>query len=131
MVAHRHVWLSKLYFLCKLISILPFTYSFNKYLMSGSYVQCTMMSSENEAMDVSFFDRSVVCRCPGCGLFAKSCPVDCSRPGSSVHGIFQARILEQVAMPSSRGFSRLRDGTCICLLHWQVASLPLPPPGKP
>ena len=30
-------------------------------------------------------------------------PVDCSSPGSSVHGILQARILEQVTMPSSRG----------------------------
>ena len=30
-------------------------------------------------------------------------PVDCSPPGSSVHGILQARILEWVAMPSSRG----------------------------
>ena len=29
-------------------------------------------------------------------------PVDCSLPGSSVHGILQARILEWVAMPSSR-----------------------------
>ena len=38
-------------------------------------------------------------------------PVDCSPPGSSVHGILQARILEWVAMPFSRGSSRLRDGT--------------------
>ena len=30
-------------------------------------------------------------------------PVDCSPPGSTVHGILQARILEGVAMPSSRG----------------------------
>ena len=38
----------------------------------------------------------------------KSCltlcnPVDCSLPGSSVHGILQARILEQVAISFSRG----------------------------
>ena len=32
-------------------------------------------------------------------------PMDCSPPGSSVHGIFQARTLEWVAMPSSRGSS--------------------------
>ena len=32
-------------------------------------------------------------------------PVDCSPPGSSVHGILQARILEWVAMPSFRGCS--------------------------
>ena len=30
-------------------------------------------------------------------------PIDCSLPGSSVHGILQARILESVAMPFSRG----------------------------
>ena len=38
-------------------------------------------------------------------------PMDCSPPGSSVRGIFQTRILEWVAMPSSRGSSRSRDGT--------------------
>ena len=40
-------------------------------------------------------------------------PMDCSLPGSSVYGILQARILEWVAMPSSRGSSSPRDGTCI------------------
>ena len=49
-------------------------------------------------------------------LVAQSCltlcsPVDCSLPGSSIHGISQARILEWVAMPSSRGSSRPRDQT--------------------
>ena len=38
-------------------------------------------------------------------------PMDCSPPGSSVHGILQARILEWVAMPSSRGSSLARDRT--------------------
>ena len=38
-------------------------------------------------------------------------PIDCNPPGSSVHGILQARILEWVAMPSSRGSSRPRDQT--------------------
>ena len=36
-------------------------------------------------------------------------PVDCSLPGSSVHGIFQARILEWVAISFSRGSSWPRD----------------------
>ena len=40
-------------------------------------------------------------------------PVGCSPPGYSVHGILQARILEWVAMPSSRGSSRPRDQTCV------------------
>ena len=47
---------------------------------------------------------------------AQSCPtlcnpVDCSPPGSSVHGILQARILEWVAISFSRGSSQLRDRT--------------------
>ena len=36
-------------------------------------------------------------------------PMDCSLPGSSVHGIFQARILEWVAISFSRGSSQPRD----------------------
>ena len=38
-------------------------------------------------------------------------PMDCSLPGSSVHGMLQAKTLEWVAMPSSRGSSQPRDGT--------------------
>ena len=86
-------------------------------------------------------------------------PMDCSLPSSSVHGILQARILEWVAVPFSRGSSQPRDWTqvsCIagglewaaisssresswlrsnpcllCLLHWQAGHLPLVLPGKP
>ena len=38
-------------------------------------------------------------------------PMDRSPPGSSIHGILQARILEWVAMPSSRGSSQSSDQT--------------------
>ena len=38
-------------------------------------------------------------------VYARSCCTLCSLPGSSVHGIFQARILEWVATAYSRGFS--------------------------
>ena len=47
-------------------------------------------------------------------------PMDCNRPGSSVHGILQARILEWVPMPSSRGSSWSRSRThvsCLCKLQ--------------
>ena len=51
-----------------------------------------------------------------CCLAAKSCPTlcdltDCSPPGSFVHGISQAGILEWVAISFSRGSSQLRDQT--------------------
>ena len=49
-------------------------------------------------------------------FIAQSCltlcqPMDCSPPGSSVHGILLARMLEWVAIPFSKGSSRGRDGT--------------------
>ena len=49
--------------------------------------------------------------------------MDCSPPGSSVHGISQARILEWVATSHSRGSSWPRDWTCIfCVscIDWQI-----------
>ena len=63
---------------------------------------------------------------------AQSCPtlcnsMDCSPPGSSVHGISQARILEWVAISCHRGSSWPRDWTCVSwvsctgkliLCHW-------------
>ena len=49
-------------------------------------------------------------------------------PGSSVPEILQARILEWVARPSSRGSSWSKDWTS-CLWHWQAGSLLLAPPG--
>ena len=59
---------------------------------------------------VSRWANSLAC------LVAQSCPtpcnpMDCSPPGSSVHGILQAGILEWVTTPSSRGSSQLRDRT--------------------
>ena len=43
----------------------------------------------------------------------QSCPTLYDQPGSSVHGILQARILEWIAMPYSRGSSQLRDWTLV------------------
>ena len=40
-------------------------------------------------------------------------PMDCSSPGSFVHGILQARLLEWVATDSSRGSSWPRNRTCV------------------
>ena len=73
---------------------------------------------------------------------AQSCPTLCdpkdlSPPGSSVHGIFLARILKLVAISSSRGSSRPRDWTCIScvscigrqvLYRWATREALLPPP---
>ena len=48
--------------------------------------------------------------------------VDCSPPGSSVHGILQARILEWVALLTSRGSSQPRDWTCVSPIKLALAS---------
>ena len=69
-------------------------------------------------------------------LAAQSCqtlcePMNCSPPASSVHGIFQARILEWVAISFCRGSSWPRDQTCMSCISCMGGSLPLAPPGKP
>ena len=65
---------------------------------------------------------------------AQSCPtlcdpMDSGPPGSSVHGILQARILEWVAMPSLRGSSRPRNRTCVSWIGRRIL-YQLRPPGK-
>ena len=53
-------------------------------------------------------------------------PMDCSPQGSSVHGILQARILEWVAMPSSRGSSLPRDRTQVsCTVQSEPSGKPM------
>ena len=71
------------------------------------------------------------CHCCCC-LVAKLCltlynSMNCSLPGSSVHGIIQARILEWVAISFSRGSSQPRDHP----LHWQADYLLLSHQGSP
>ena len=56
-------------------------------------------------------------------------PMDCSPPGSSVHGIFQARVLEWIAISFSRGSSDpgIESGSPAL----QADALPSEPPEKP
>ena len=89
------------------------------YIITIQYIIIILKSNEN------YFLNYQLCVC------ARSCltlcdPMDCSPPGSSVHGILQARIREWVAVPSSRESSRPRDRTCIsCLQHWKADSIQL------
>ena len=71
-----------------------------------------------------------ICACSVPSIMSNSLqPMDCSPPGSSVHGILQARILEQVAISSSREYSWPRDWTWVsCVFritdgfvtHWAI-----------
>ena len=53
-------------------------------------------------------------------LVAQLCPTLCDLPGSFVHGILQARILEWVAIPFSRGSSQPRDQTQVSHIGRQI-----------
>ena len=55
--------------------------------------------------------------------------MDCSPPGSSVHGVFSRQeYCSGIPFPTPGDLSELRDQTCI---YWQVDSLSLAPDGKP
>ena len=67
-----------------------------------------------------------------CVCKVTSIPMDCSPPGSPVHEILQARTLEWVAMPVSRGSCWPRDWTCVsCSSCIAGRFLSTAPPGKP
>ena len=70
-----------------------------------------------------------VCMCSFAQLRPTLCdPMDCSPPGSSVHGIFQVRILERSAIPSGIFLTQGLNPHLLWLLHWQAESFPLSHP---
>ena len=88
--------------------------------LSHIYIHSFLPSSHNEGVSLLLKTHRVSCiltPCPirlCCAESLQSGPTlcnprDCSLPGFSAHGILQARILERVAMPSSRGSSSPRD----------------------
>ena len=58
-------------------------------------------------------------------------PIDGSLPGSTVHGILQAKILEWVALLLGISPTQGSNPCLFYLLNLQACSLPLVPPGKP
>ena len=83
------------------------------------------LSAEHNCDNIAMFAKSTSSRkmccfssLEWCVLHTQSCPtlcypMDSSPPGSSVHGIFQTRILEWVAISFSRGSSQPRDQTWV------------------
>ena len=96
-------------------------------------VKQTVMSAINEGTN-QVFERKISCThysCVGiCALKVKvlvtqsrlslCSPMNCSPPGSSVHGILQARIVEYVAIPFSRGSSQPGDQTQVSCIAGRV-----------
>jgi len=85
------------------------------------------MDSGDDCTTIRMYLMSLHCTLKTCDasscVHVQLCPtlcnhMDCSPPDSSVHGIFQARILEWVAISYSKGSFWPRDRTCIsCISH--------------
>ena len=58
-------------------------------------------------------------------------PMDCSPPGSSIHGDSLGKNTGVGCHALLQGGGSSTQGSNLCLLHWEAGSLPLAPPGKP
>ena len=138
----RHDWVINTFFF-KLLKKWPkVAYLVNSYCANTYIHTCVHKAFSGETL--LWKKNRIYGTKPSCKCFLmrsnnfQSCPtlydtMDHSPLGSSVHRILQARILEWVAMPPSRGSSWPSAWTCnsLCLLHWQVGSLPVVQPEKP
>ena len=70
-----------------------------------SFIPCTcaLFDFFTESYKICLIPSLCVCLCVLWSCLTLCNPMDCSPPGSSVHGILQARILEWAAIPFSRG----------------------------
>ena len=75
-------------------------------------LQCMKLKSESEVA------QSCLTLCD---------PMDCSLPGSSVHGIFKARVLEWVAISFSRGYSQPRNWIRVSWIAGEFFTTEKPP----
>ena len=92
----------------------------------GGSEETVDLSSEGRQV-LLLFPRQVL-NCLLCVLVAQSCPtlhdpMDCSPPGSSVHGIYQTRILQLVAIPFYRVSSQPSDGTQISCITGRIFTI--------
>ena len=90
--------------------------------MTKSNRSCGRNSKARSSSPFMFSLCVYVCVCV-CAKLLQSCLIlcdsmDCSLPGSSVHGILQARILEWVTMPSSTGSFQPGDQTCVSYVSY-------------
>ena len=94
-------------------------YTCSIYFFSVDVLLLFVKKGQKSGIDTRYISAVCVCACSSCPTLCV--PMDCSPPDSSVHVIFQARILEWVAISFLRGSSWLRDWTlisCKVLYHW-------------
>ena len=87
--------------------VLLLTHTFRRW-WTASHSECL----QEELSTGLSYSHVRVCQVPSV-VSDSSQPIDCSLPGSSVHGILQARMPEWAAMLSSRGSSWPKDWTCV------------------
>ena len=91
----------------------------HSYTTTGKIIALTRWTSAGKVMSL-FFNMLSAKSVQSCLTLCD--PMNCSRPGSSVHGILQAEILERVSMPFSMGSSQPRDRTHFsyvsCMGRW-------------
>ena len=88
-----------------------------KHMGFPLYVTCCFSLAAFSIIFLGLVFVSLICMCLGMFLGSEVTqlgptlcdPMDCSPPGSSIHGIFQARVLEWVDISFSRGSSPTRD----------------------
>ena len=106
------------YFFCRTFSLFLFWSSF-KFLF---YIGLSLIYKILLVSGVQLSDSGIHIRMHAkwLQLYLTLCnPMDCSPPGSFVHGIFPARLLQWVAIPSSRESSWLEKNLCLLqLLHY-------------
>ena len=106
-----HIWTPK-------HTILKSRYIYKRLLLRYAFLQILELTKQLPPK-YSNYNKTIFynCMCV-CMLSLQSCPtlcdpMDCSPPNSSASEILQAKILEWVALPSSRGSSWHRDWTCV------------------
>ena len=97
----------------------------NTYAQAPWFLSAVLsMTVEKQMWEARKREDSHMCMCAQ-SRPALCNPMDCSPPGSSVHGVSQAEILEWVPFPPPGDLPDPGiEPTSLCLLHWQVDSLP-------
>ena len=92
-----------------------FSPQWGKYTATFCHNPCAISKSSAITVPLQVRENQMLGQyLPSCFIRAHLCdPMDCSLPGTSVHGILQARILKWVAMASCKGSSQSRDKTHI------------------
>ena len=80
---------------------------------SASFTQTSFKGDSAKNRTVKLLQKQLLC-CVSCSISPILCnPTDSSPPGSSIHGILQARMLEWVVIPFSRVYSQSRNQTWV------------------